>query len=215
MVSLLMALTGYRKRKYKTRKSMIMGADAPWCEFGQFKRSSTAGGFKYCVYMCRRIKDGSSAATQATTGSSSDAETEAGPSQQQERPSPCPNTLHRSSASVLSPTPTVPGPRPTGYRWSGALRSPPIRLLPARDSRRLERAVGSRCTSLAWPADFTWLHCKEDPDLRTASESEDELICGGCTHDGTRPAARCHPVALYYAGHIAYGALRAELESST
>ena len=149
LVSLLMPLTGYRKRKYKTRKSMIMGADAPWCEFGQFKRSSTAGGFKIFVYMCRRIKDGSSAATQATNGSSSDAETEAGPSQQQERPSPCPNTLHRSRPSVLSPTPTVPGPRPTGYRWSGASSVSTDPIATRRDSRRPERAVGFRRSSPA------------------------------------------------------------------
>jgi hypothetical protein len=53
VVSLLIALTGYRKRKYKTRKSMIMGAaDAPWCEFGQFKRSSTEDGFRKNVHRC-------------------------------------------------------------------------------------------------------------------------------------------------------------------
>jgi hypothetical protein len=32
---------------------MIMGADAPWCEFGQFKRSSTEGGFRQKVHRCR------------------------------------------------------------------------------------------------------------------------------------------------------------------
>ena len=47
---------------------MIMGADAPWCEFGQFKRSSTKGGFRQKVHRCRRNKDVSSAAKQATTG---------------------------------------------------------------------------------------------------------------------------------------------------
>ena len=164
-----------------------MGADAPWCEFGQFKRSSTEGGFRKTVHRCRRIKDGSSAATQATTGSSSDAETEAGPSQQQERPSPCPNTLHRSSTSVLSPTPTVPGPRPTGYRWSGAssVSTDPIATRERQQAARAGRGVSTLQPS--WLTDFKWLFREKDPDLtaqtagRCRTESEDELVCRGCT----------------------------------
>ena len=122
-----------------------------------------------------------------TTGSSSDAETEAGPSQQQERPSPCPNTLHRSSTSVLSPTPTVPGPRPTGYRWSGAssVSTDPIATRERQQTARAGRGVSTLQPS--WLTDFKWLFREKDPDLtaqtagRCRTESEDELVCRGCT----------------------------------
>jgi hypothetical protein len=116
VVAISMVLTGHT-RKYTKRKSMITDPNAPLCECGQYKCQKIKGWYRKKCNRCRRNKDGSSAATQAATGSSSDDDTEAGPSQQQERPS---NTLRRSSGSVLSPTPTVRGPRPSGSRWDGS-----------------------------------------------------------------------------------------------
>ena len=85
VVALSMVLTGH-KRRYTARKSMSMNQDAPLCDCGQYKCQKTKGGFRKKCYRCRTNKAGSSAATQAASESSSDEETGAGPSQQQETP---------------------------------------------------------------------------------------------------------------------------------
>ena len=225
VVALSMVLTGH-KRKYRARKSMSMNPDAPLCECGQYKCQKTKGGYRKKCYRCRNNKGGSSAATQAATGSSSDAETEAGPSQQQEGPS---STLRRSSGSVLSPTPTVRGPQPTGCRWDGASY---VCSDPNATRERQQTARGGRGFSMlrpSWLTDFTWLYCEKDPDLtaktagRCPTESEDEVACSGCTQCsrlycrecrnrtgnvlsaaiGSRTFKRAECVfTLYYAGYV-------------
>ena len=134
-------------------------------------------------YRCRTNKDGSSAAAQAATGSSH-TETEAGPSQQQERPS---NTLRHSSGSVLSPTPTVRGARPRGSTWDGSAY---VSSDPNMTRERQQTARGVRGVSTLqpnWLADFSWLRREKDPSLmaqtagRCSTESEDGVACPGCT----------------------------------
>ena len=94
VAALSMMLTGHQpRRKYKPRKPMSDDPDAPMCECGKYKRQKHHGGYIIKCYRCRFSKGGSSATTQAASGSSSDAETDAGPSQQQERPS---NTLRQA-----------------------------------------------------------------------------------------------------------------------
>ena len=121
---------------------------------------------------------------QAATASSSDEETGAGPSQQQETPS---NTLRRSSGSVLSPTPTVRRPRPLGSRWDGSAF---VFTDPNTTRVRQQTARGGRGFSTlqpSWLTDFSWLRCEKDPDLmaptagRCSTESEDGVVCRGCT----------------------------------
>ena len=207
-----------------------MSADpnAPWCECGRYKRQKHHGGFRSKCWTCRSNKGGSSVATQASTGSASDEETEAGPSQQ-ERPSPSPSTLRRSSGSALSPTPTVRGPRPTGCRWDGASY---VCSDPNATRERQQTARGGRGFSMlrpSWLTDFTWLYCEKDPDLtaktagRCPTESEDEVACPGCTQCsrlycrecrnwtgnvlsaaiGSRTFKRAECVfTLYYAGYV-------------
>ena len=126
---------------------MIMGADAPWCEFGQFKRSSTKGGFRQKVHRCRRNKDVSSAAKQATTGLTRRLKLDPRSSKRDLRPV-------RTRCTALARVSSLRRPRflgldPRVIDGVVPLPSPPIRLLPARDSRRLERAVGFRRSSLA------------------------------------------------------------------
>ena len=163
VAALSMMLTGHQpRRKYKPRKPMSDDPDAPMCECGKYKRQKHHGGYRIKCYRCRFSKGGSSAATQAATGSSTDAETEAGPSQQQERPS---NTLRRSSGSVLSPTPTVRGPRPLGSRWGGSAH---VFTDPNTTRVRQQTARGGRGFSTlqpSWLTDFSWLRCEKDPNL--------------------------------------------------
>ena len=185
VVSLSMDLTGH-ERQYKARRSMSINPDVPWCECGRYKRQKSKGGLRHKLSRCRNNKD-SSAATQAATGSSSDAETEAGPSQQQEGPS---STLRRSSGSVLSPTPTVRGPQPTGCRWDGASCVSDANVTRERQltaSLREGRGVQVSTLQPSWLTDFMWLYCAKDPDLtaqtagRCRTESEDGVACPGCT----------------------------------
>ena len=160
-VALSMVLTGH-KRRYTARKSMSMNPDAPLCDCGQYKCQKTKGGFRKKCYRCRSHKGGSSAATQAATGGSSDEETEAGPSQQQERPL---NTLRRASGSVLSPTPTVRGPRPSGSTWNGSAH---VFTDPNTTHERQQAARGGRGVSTlqpSWLTDFSLLRCEKDPNV--------------------------------------------------
>ena len=162
-VALSMVLTGHKRRRYTQRKPMSADPDAPLCECGQYKCEKTKGGFRKKCHRCRRNKAGSSAATQAATASSSDGETEAGPSQQQEeRPL---NTLRRSSGSVISPTPTVRGPRPSGSTWNGSTH---VFTDPNTTHERQQTARGGRGVSTlqpSWLTDFSWLRCEKDPNL--------------------------------------------------
>ena len=162
-VALSMVLTGHKRRRYTQRKPMSADPDAPLCECGQYKCEKTKGGFRKKCHRCRRNKAGSSAATQAATASSSDGETEAGPSQQQEeRPL---NTLRRSSGSVISPTPTVRGPRPSGSTWNGSAH---VFTDPNTTHERQQTARGGRGFSTlqpSWLTDFSWLRCEKDPNL--------------------------------------------------
>ena len=162
VVSLSMALTGH-KRRYTARRAMITDPNAPLCECGQYKCQKIKGWYRKKCNRCRRNKDGSSAATQAATASSSDGETEAGPSQQQEeRPL---NTLRRSSGSVISPTPTVRGPRPSGSTWNGSAH---VFTDPNTTHERQQTARGGRGFSTlqpSWLTDFSWLRCEKDPNL--------------------------------------------------
>ena len=157
-----MVLTGNvaKRRRYTPRRPMSVDPDAPFCECGQYKREKTKGGFRNKCHRCRRNKAGSSAASQAATASSSDEESDAGPSQQQETPS---NTLLRSSGSVLSPTPTVRGPRPSGSTWSGSAH---VFTDPNTTRVRQQTARGGRGFSTlqqSWLTDFSWLRCEKDP----------------------------------------------------
>jgi hypothetical protein len=182
VVALSMALTRHT-RKYTKRKSMSLDPEAPWCECGQYKCQKSEGSLGKKCYRCRTNKDGSSAAAQAATGSSH-TETEAGPSQQQERPS---NTLRHSSGSVLSPTPTVRGARPRGSTWDGSAY---VSSDPNMTRERQQTARGVRGVSTLqpnWLADFSWLRREKDPSLmaqtagRCSTESEDGVACPGCT----------------------------------
>ena len=180
VVALSMALTGH-KRKYTKRKSMIVDPNAPSCDCGQYKCGKTKRGFRIKCHRCRRNKAGSA------SGSSSDGETEAGaagPSQQQERPS---NTLRHSSGSVISPTPTVRGRRPSGSTWDGSAY---VSTDPNITRERRQTARRGRGVSTLQPSrltDFSWLRCEKDPALmaqtagRCSTESEDEVACPGCT----------------------------------
>ena len=162
--------------------------------------------------------------TQAASASSSDEETGAGPSQQQETPS---NTLRRSSGSVLSPTPTVRGPRPSGSTWSGSAH---VFTDPNTTRVRQQTARGGRGFSTlqqSWLTDFSWLRCEKDPDLmaQTAdthptSHARSRTPLHDCFGFGgaglrrleRRYALRCplpsrrrsqaSSAALYYVGHI-------------
>ena len=154
VAALSMMLTGHQpRRKYKPRKPMSDDPDAPMCECGKYKRQKHHGGYIIKCYRCRFSKGGSSATTQAASGSSSDAETDAGPSQQQARPS---NTLRRSREGVLSPTPTIRGPRPQGCTWNGSSYVPTD---PRVTLERQQAARGGRGFSTlqpSWLADFSW-----------------------------------------------------------
>ena len=183
-VALSMVLTGHKRRRYTQRKPMSVDPDVPLCECGKYKRQKHHGGYRSKCCTCRSNKTGSSAATQAASGSSSDAEPEAGPSQQQERPS---NTLRRSSGSVLSPTPTVRGPRPRGSTWDGSAY---VSTDPNATRERQQTARGGRGVSTlqpSWLTDFSWLRCEKDPALmaqtagRCSTESDDGVACPGCT----------------------------------
>jgi hypothetical protein len=180
VVAISMVLTG-NTRKYRKRKSMSLDPEAPWCECGEYKCQKSEGRFRKKCYRCRTNKDGASA---AATGRSSNTETEAGPSQQQEAPS---NTLRRSSGSVLSPKPTVRGPRPSGSTWNGSAF---VFTDPNTTHERQQTARGGRGFSTlqqSWLTDFSWLRCEKDPDLmaqtdgRCSTESEDGVACPGCT----------------------------------
>ena len=180
VVAISMVLTG-NTRKYRKRKSMSLDPEAPWCECGEYKCQKSEGRFRKKCYRCRTNKDGASA---AATGRSSNTETEAGPSQQQEAPS---NTLRRSSGSVLSPKPTVRGPRPSGSTWNGSAF---VFTDPNTTHERQQTARGGRGFSTlqqSWLTDFSWLRCEKDPDLmaqtdgRCSNESEDGVACPGCT----------------------------------
>ena len=189
VIALSMVLTGH-KRKYRARKSMSMNPDAPLCECGQYKCQKTKGGYRKKCYRCRNNKGGSSAATHASSGSSSDGETEARPSQQQGGPS---STLRHSSGSVLSPTPTVRGARPRGSTWDGSayVSSDPNM---ARERQQTARGVrGVSTLQPNWLADFSWLRREKDPSLmaqtagRCSTESEDGVACPGCTWYQVQP----------------------------
>ena len=158
VIALSMALTGH-ERKYTKRKSMIVDPNAPSCDCGQYKCEKTKRGFRKKCHRCRRNKAGSA------SGSSSDGETEAGaagPSQQQERPS---NTLRQSSGSIISPTPTVRGRRPSGSTWDGSAY---VSTDPNITRERRQTARGGRGVSTlqpSWLTDFSWLRCEKDPAL--------------------------------------------------
>ena len=181
VVALSMVLTG-NTRKYTKRKSMSLDPEAPWCECGEYKCQKSEGRFRKKCYRCRTNKDGASAA--ATGSSHTGTETEAGPSQQQERPS---NTLRHSSGSVLSPTPTVRGARPRGSTWDGSAY---VFTDPNTTRERQQTARGGRGFSTlqpSWLTDFSWLRCEKDPALmaqtagRCSTESDDGVACPGCT----------------------------------
>ena len=69
-VALSMVLTGH-KRRYTARRAMITDPNAPLCECGQYKCQKIKGWYRKKCNRCRRNKEGSSAATQAATASSS------------------------------------------------------------------------------------------------------------------------------------------------
>ena len=66
--------------------------------------------------------------------------------------------------------------------WCASVSTDPIATRERQQTARAGRGVSTLQPS--WLTDFTWLHCEKDPDLpagRCPTESEDELVCRGCT----------------------------------